>query len=535
MRLANLVTLLTFVSGCELGGPTAFNTPSGSGGVHLMPKSDGIKADQFASKASLKYYGGPIIPSVKVYTVFWNSKVPNQSELNAFYTDVTNSAYFDWLTEYDTSSQSIGRGSFGGSVVDTGAPSGSTIDDSDVQAEVARLIDAGKLPKNDGNNLYMVHFPAGVTITSGSDTSCNQFCAYHGTFTHGGSDAFYGVIPDLSGGCSTGCGSSTKLDNTTSVSSHEMIEAVTDPAIGLATAIGKPIAWYDSSNGEIGDICNAEQGTIDGYTVQKEWSNANGACIITGGSSTGSGFTVAVSPSSQSASPGGSASYSINTGGSGTVALTLSGLPTGVTGKFSPASVSAGGVSTLTLTVSSTAAAVSKSYTEKGTSGSPSHTASASITVGGGSTGGGGDQITNGSFDGGTVTGWTTAGNVKATTTTAHSPSYSARVGWTTAHVADSTMSQAITVPSGGATLTFWYHDHCTSGSTGDKQSVVLLDSSGKTLETYLSECKSTSWTQATEDLSAYAGQTVTLEFHAHDVGSSGDSVYLLVDDVSVN
>ena len=53
----------------------------------------------------------------------------------------------------------------------------------------------------------------------------------------------------------------------------------------LATVVGKPLAWYvDAANGEIGDICNGQQGTITSgattYTVQKEWSNAAHACIV---------------------------------------------------------------------------------------------------------------------------------------------------------------------------------------------------------------------------------------------------------------
>ena len=70
-----------------------------------------------------------------------------------------------------------------------------------------------------------------------------------------------------------------------SVASHELIEAVTDPAVGIATKIASPLAWYDSVNGEISDICNAQQGTVVGangvtYTVQKNWSNALNSCII---------------------------------------------------------------------------------------------------------------------------------------------------------------------------------------------------------------------------------------------------------------
>jgi hypothetical protein len=68
------------------------------------------------------------------------------------------------------------------------------------------------------------------------------------------------------------------------VSSHELIETVTDPFVGLATTYASPLAWYNKTYGEIGDICNAQQGTITAggvtYTVQKEWSNSKNACIV---------------------------------------------------------------------------------------------------------------------------------------------------------------------------------------------------------------------------------------------------------------
>ena len=68
------------------------------------------------------------------------------------------------------------------------------------------------------------------------------------------------------------------FNNTTSVASHELTEASTDADVGENN-----LAWYDDTNGEIGDICNAEQGSIAGYVVQKQWSNKAGACIVTGG------------------------------------------------------------------------------------------------------------------------------------------------------------------------------------------------------------------------------------------------------------
>jgi len=82
-----------------------------------------------------------------------------------------------------------------------------------------------------------------------------------------------------------GCGGNTWFNNQTSVASHELIETITDAEVGLATVVGKPLAWYDSANGEIGDICNASQGSFTGadgktYTVQTEWSNQKNACIV---------------------------------------------------------------------------------------------------------------------------------------------------------------------------------------------------------------------------------------------------------------
>lgn len=66
-------------------------------------------------------------------------------------------------------------------------------------------------------------------------------------------------------------------------------------------------------------------------------------------------------------------------GFTGSVALAASGLPTGVTASFSPASTT--GSSTLTFTASATAATGTSNVTVTGTSGSLTHTTSVSLTV----------------------------------------------------------------------------------------------------------------------------------------------------------
>ena len=253
-----------------------------------------------ASKPHLTYYGGPVIQKVRIYKVLYGSTGTYQSFVTAtaapsvasFLTYLPTSAYFAWLTEYNTTSpaQTIGFGSYGGSFSISPASSrnGSTITDSQIQAEISSQIGAGHLPASDNNTIYMMFFPKGKRISQGGSGSCvaGGFCAYHSTFRRNGQYVFYGVFPDMSAGsgCDSGCGNGSAFGNQTSVASHELIEAVTDPAVGVATVFGPPLGWYDGNNGEIGDICNAQQGSIVlnalTYTVQKEWSNQKAACIV---------------------------------------------------------------------------------------------------------------------------------------------------------------------------------------------------------------------------------------------------------------
>jgi hypothetical protein len=259
--------------------------------VHRMSKAvgaDGALASSrpagtgSSSGPNLVYYGGPVLSSVKVHAVFWGGKVKYTSDLQSFYGAIVDSSYFDWLSEYDTPDQNINHGSYSGSYTDTGsATSKKTVKNEDIQAELSRLIDAGDVPTPDENTLYMFHFAPGVSVSLDDASSCVQFCAFHNTYKHGDKTIYYGVIPDQGGDCARGCGNGSQLENTTASAAHELIEAVTDPGVGLATQLGAPIAWYDDKNGEIADICADQQAPVSGFTVQGEWSNRRGKCIYT--------------------------------------------------------------------------------------------------------------------------------------------------------------------------------------------------------------------------------------------------------------
>lgn len=142
-------------------------------------------------------------------------------------------------------------------------------------------------------------------------------------------------------------------------------------------------------------------------------------------------------------------------------------------------------------------------------------------------------------FESGAFSTWSQCGNAAATidSSAPHSGTYDALVGNTAApeETGMDGVCQSVTVPSSG-TLTFWANEGTseTSTSTAD-QEVDVLDANGNVTATLLSENANTGgWTQKTIDMSAYAGQTVTLLIGIYGSGSSSDYNYIYVDDVSL-
>jgi len=103
-------------------------------------------------------------------------------------------------------------------------------------------------------------------VVAGSERSCQAFCGYHDRSAGG---LFYAVVPYPD--CSGCLGNPRPLDALTSVCSHELAEAITDPVPGQG--------WYDDANGEIGDICAWQNKTLGAYEVQLLWSNRAKACV----------------------------------------------------------------------------------------------------------------------------------------------------------------------------------------------------------------------------------------------------------------
>ena len=223
----------------------------------------------------LTYHGGPILGRVKVVTIYWggSSNVPYASELDEFYSAVTNSPWMQILYEYKTPTTSIGMGSLLASYSYDDAPKSAILWDVGIQYRLTTLIRNQLVPQPDANTYYAIHFPPNVVIKGDQDISCETFCAYHGSFSYESSMLAYGVMPT----CSDGCGrDSIQLNNLYSVASHELSEAVTNPTGSTA--------WISPTCDEIADMCNHMHDMTVGsngqrYMIQKLWSNKYNECI----------------------------------------------------------------------------------------------------------------------------------------------------------------------------------------------------------------------------------------------------------------
>jgi hypothetical protein len=245
----------------------------------------------------------------------------------------------------------------------------------------------------------------------------------------------------------------------------------------------------------------------------------------------GNDFSISVSPTSGSVAAGSSATATVSTtrvsGTAESVALTASGLPSGATASFSPTSVTAGASSTLTISTTSSTAAGTYPITITGTAASATHTTSYSLTV---TTTGGG--ITNGTFETGSLSGWTSAGTTSVVNTGAHAGTYAARVGSTAVTNGDSSIAQTFSAPTGKTTLGLYYKISCPDTVTYDWATVTLRDNTTSTTTTVLAKtCTNTgAWVNKTAAITA--GHSYTLTLISHDDNYAGDPTYTLYDDV---
>ena len=138
--------------------------------------------------------------------------------------------------------------------------------------------------------------------------------------------------------------------------------------------------YYDVTSGSNGTcspsiMCNAGTG----------WDGPTGLGSIATLTAVTNDFSISASPASLSVAQGAQGTSTISTapvsGSAETVALSITGLPNGVTAAFNPSSVTTGGSSTLTLTVGSGVTTGAYSLTITGTAPSATHSTTLNLTV----------------------------------------------------------------------------------------------------------------------------------------------------------
>jgi len=266
------------------GTMPAHATPQATKAYHMMVP--GRRLPLPTTSPTMLYYAGPVIGTVKVVAVMWSGKVaaPIKSGIGPFLNAIANSTFIDQLAQYSTNivgvngiqgtDQTITRGKYLGKFVIKPANKSKNLTDAQVQTELLAQIAAGHLPPSDLNTLYMIYFPADISINLDGSLSCQAFGAYHfaTSSTVTASNVFYGVMPDCGGG----------LPEQTVVSSHEFAEAITDAIPTPGSSPAYPQAWNTSDGYEIGDLCEGTSGTLStkkqSWEVQEVFLNSTNNC-----------------------------------------------------------------------------------------------------------------------------------------------------------------------------------------------------------------------------------------------------------------
>ncbi len=245
----------------------------------------------YASGGNLNYGGGPVMGgTVNVYAIFWeptgNVSASYNSLIDRYFNDVNGTGLYNNNTQYTDSSGGVpSNETLVSTWVDNTPYPESPLLDSDIQNEVSNAQNAnGWSSSND--NIFFVFLEANQNLcfdSSQSQCASNAFCAYHSYF---GTNTIYAAMPyAASFSCNPGYSpNNDDADQTINVTSHEQMEAATDPLLN---------AWIDSGGQEIGDKCAWQFGPInpdgsdvnwngDPYIVQQEWDNNVSGCVLTG-------------------------------------------------------------------------------------------------------------------------------------------------------------------------------------------------------------------------------------------------------------
>jgi subtilase family serine protease len=321
----------------------------------------------------------------------------------------------------------------------------------------------------------------------------------------------------------------------TSVSSP--ITASVFALAGTPAAGTYPSSYPYAHTANLNDVTSGSNGSCSpsylctagvGYDGPTGLGTPNGVAAYTSGGTTGNTVTV-TNPGNQTTTTGSAVSLQIHATDSATgqtLTYSATGLPTGLSINASTGLITG---------TAGTAGTYNVSVTVKdgtGASGSTSFTWTVSTTGGGCSAPG--NKVGNGGFESGTAPWTTTAGviNANGSGETSHAGTYFGWLdGYGTTHT--DTASQSVTIPAGcHASLSFWLHIDTAETTTTTAYDKVTVKVGSTTVATFSNLNHNTGYTQHTYDVSANAGQTVTLQFSGTEDSSLQTS--FVIDDIAV-
>jgi hypothetical protein len=246
--------------------------------------------DRLVPSTLVTNHGGLVIPHVQVENVYYGEdwyQPANQTmrqQLNQFTATIVKGSYMSMLGEYG-----VGRGSFvkDDVVDDIQSTWGNTVTESQIQNmlknEIQPYVGApwGYLDEANASRLYVVYLPPNVhsqqDLTYGTYGHHNSFTMtyWHEVPTTWGpvfypttDTVYYAVITSPVGNTPNLnlLSGYTPFQRLTAETTHELAEAVTDPDLQHG--------WYlNDASHEIGDLVDEQVGWLDGYLVQRQWSN----------------------------------------------------------------------------------------------------------------------------------------------------------------------------------------------------------------------------------------------------------------------
>ena len=306
------------------------------------------------------------------------------------------------------------------------------------------------------------------------------------------------------------------------------------------TATGLPAGLSISSSTGLISGTPTAAGSDSVTVTAKDSTGATGSASFTWTvSSATTGNTVTVTnPGNQSATVGTAASLQISASDSAsgqTLTYAATGLPAGLsisssTGLISGTPTAAGSDSVTVTATDGTGATGSASFTWTVSAGSSSCTAA--------------QLIGNPSFSTGTAAPWTASSGVISDSSD-ETPYVGDYYAWLDGYdyATTNTLSQSITIPSDctNYVLSFWMHiatSHTSSTKVYDTLTVQMTNSSGTvlgTLATFTNLNHNTGYAEYTYNVSAYAGQTVTLLFTGVQTTSTKTSFVIGEADLNVS